>query len=264
MTVGEQFRAFLSMNAAKFRMEYGWMRPWVYVLTLILRPVAQVVFFGLMARFITGQSDVSFQLIGNSVQVCSLASLYIVADALVTERYNGTLALMLLSPRSKFFLLAGRFWLLGLHGLVITGMALLVSGLGFGLHIADTNWGGLLLGLLVTTFATSALGVALGSVGLITTEVNFTGNVAAALLLALSGVNFPVESLPAFVRVVSYALPMTRGVSAARLAVAGGGPDLGPLLLGEFGIGLAWLAVGYVVFRWAESRARVAGTLDLY
>ena len=259
-----ELRAYGRISRMNFRMQYGWMQPWVYGLTLIIRPAAQVIFFGVMARFVTGQADVSFQLIGNAIQVCALASLYTVADALVTERQNGTLALVAMAPRRPFFLFAGRVWLLGLHGLLITGAALAIGAAGFGLELGQTRWGALGLALTVTVLATSALGTALGSLGLVTSDINLAGNVAAALLLALCGINFPVAALPAWLQPLSYGLPMTRGAAAARLAVAGGGPGLAGLVAGEALVGLAWLGAGYAVFRWAERRARRDGALDLY
>jgi ABC-2 type transport system permease protein len=77
------------------------------------------------------------------------------------------------------------------------------------------------------------------------------------------GVNFPVDLLPAFLKVLAYALPMTRGIQAARLALDGAGWNaVAPLLYGEMAVGLVYLLVGYAAFRLIERRSLVTGMLD--
>jgi ABC-2 type transport system permease protein len=255
---------FVRLNRTNFLLAYGWMRPWVYGLTLIVRPAAQVIFFGVMARFITGQADVSFQIIGNTIQVMALASLYTVAESLVLQRRNGTLAIVALAPRSRFFVFGGQIWLLGLHGIIITGAALAIGAYGFGLDLGRANWP-LLIGAIVTAvFATSCLGTALGSLGLYLPDIDLSGNITAGILLTLCGINFPLEALPAALRTVAYALPMTRSVAAARLAVTGEGTGVALLLGKELALGLVWLAVGFVVYAWAERKARKHATLEMF
>jgi ABC-type polysaccharide/polyol phosphate export permease len=60
------------------------------------------------------------------------------------------------------------------------------------------------------------------------------------------------------------ALPMTRGIQAARAAIQGAGLDqLTKLLLGEFLLGIIFVGVGYLLFRWFEEKARMRGTLEV-
>jgi uncharacterized phage infection (PIP) family protein YhgE len=64
-------------------------------------------------------------------------------------------------------------------------------------------------------------------------------------------------------RAVSQALPLTRGIAAAREIVAGAGiPQVGGYLLGELGIGLMYATAGYLLFRWFELQAKRRGTLE--
>jgi len=236
----------------------------VFVLFLLVRPIPQVVFFGLVARFATGNPDVTFQLVGNAVQVCALSSLGTVADVLVSERANGTLPLVMLAAKNRFLVFGGRLLVVGSHGLVTSTVALAAGALVFGTDLSQVNWGALVLSMVTTVLATSALGVALGSVGLVLRDLNFFGNLVTAGMMAICGIQFPVSVLPGWLRAVSYSLPMTRGADAARLAMAGGGTGLSGLLAGEFAVGLVWLAIGYGLFLWLERKARVHGTLDLY
>jgi ABC-2 type transport system permease protein len=256
--------AFGRISKLAFTESYGTFSPLVYVLFLLVRPITQVIFFGLVARFATGNPDVTFQLVGNAVQVCALSSLGTVADVLVSERANGTLPLVMLAAKNRFLVFGGRLLVVGSHGLVTSTVALAAGALVFGTDLSQVNWGALVLSMVTTVLATSALGVALGSVGLVLRDLNFFGNLVTAGMMAICGIQFPVSVLPGWLRAVSYSLPMTRGADAARLAMAGGGTGLSGLLAGEFAVGLVWLAIGYGLFLWLERKARVHGTLDLY
>lgn len=247
-----------------FRQAYSNLNPLIYTMFLLVRPVAQVIFFGLAARFATGQDDVSFQVIGNAVQVCVLSSLHTTADVLVDERANGTLSLVTLAARQRFMVFGGRLLVVGLHGLVTCIAALAVGALVFGLDLNHVHWVLLPLALVAAVLATSSMGVALGSIGLVLTDLNLVGNIVTVSLLALCGINFPVSALPLPLQWVAWCLPMTRGAQAARVAMAGGGPEIWPLLLGELAVGLCWLVFGYGLFLFLERKARVHGTLDLY
>jgi ABC-2 type transport system permease protein len=240
------------------------MTPLSFSLFLLIRPVSQVMFFGLAAWFATGSADVSFQLIGNAVQVCALAGLYTVSDVMTNERNNGTLSLVTLAARNRFMVFGGRLLVVGMLGLLTSIVALSAGALVFRADISNIQWLGLLTSLAVTVIATSSLGVALGSIGLVTRDLNLIGNFVVVGMMAICGIQFPVAALPGWLRTVAYCLPMTRGASAARLAFAGGGAGMTGLLLGELGVGLAWLAIGYGLYSYLERLARVHGALDLY
>lgn len=259
----ERLVMLANANLVQFKLSYGWMRPWVYFLSTFFRPVMQVLFFGLMAGFVTRSRDISFQVMGNAVQVCALSSLSMVADTLVLDRQNGTLSLVTLTPRGRLFILSGRVLLVAAHGAMVSLVSLLVSLACFGLDASRADWPGLVLIILLTSLSTSSLGAVFNSVGLVIAETNLIVNIMSYLLLVLCGVNFPVSSLPAWAQALSRVLPMSRGISAARHLLAGMRPPAS-LVLGEAACGLGWLAVGYWLFAIAESRARRDATLELY
>ncbi|MGE5675504.1 MAG: ABC transporter permease [Mycobacterium leprae] len=260
----EALGAYGRIAKLAFLESYATMTPLSYALFLLIRPVTQVIFFGLVAWFATGSSDVTFQLVGNAVQVCALSSLYTVSDVMVNERANGTLALVTLAARDRFMVFGGRLLVVGMHGLLTSAVALAIGAAVFHADLSQVHWGALFLALMVTVIATSSLGVALGSIGLVLTNLNLVGNIVVGGMMAICGIQFSVTVLPRWLQLVAYALPMTRGASAARLAFAGGGPGMGALLLGELAVGAVWLVVGYGLFHFLERQARVHGTLDLY
>lgn len=262
--LSEALAAYGRIARLAFRDSYSTMNPVAYTLFMLIRPITQVIFYGLVARFATGSPDVTFQLVGNAVQVCALSSLYTVSDVLVNERANGTLALVTLAARQKFLVFGGRLLVVGMHGVLTSTVALAAGAVIFRMDLSQVNWGALLLAILVTVVATSSLGVALGSVGLVLTNLNLYGNLLVVAMMAFCGIQFPVSLLPRWLQVVAHGLPMTRGADAARMAVAGGGAGMGRLLLGEWLVGLCWLLVGYGLFRLLERQARRHGTLELY
>jgi ABC-2 type transport system permease protein len=83
------------------------------------------------------------------------------------------------------------------------------------------------------------------------------------LLYILSGVNFPTNLLPKFLQAISYSLPLTRGIQAARLAMTGADwSAISPLFVGEFLIGMVYMVAGYMLFNWFEKISLVDGQIE--
>jgi ABC-2 type transport system permease protein len=62
---------------------------------------------------------------------------------------------------------------------------------------------------------------------------------------------------------VSYALPLTRGIQAARLAMAGAAwPEVYLLFLGELLVGSAYIALGFLMFTRFEKLSLVDGQIE--
>jgi ABC-2 type transport system permease protein len=135
----------------------------------------------------------------------------------------------------------------------------------FGLDLSQASPAALVLTILITTFSTAGLGLLLGCLSLLTRNVMFVNNTVFFLLLVFSGANVPLAKMPAWALSVSQALPLTRGIAATRLIVAGAGlQEVMPLLWGELLIGLVYGLAGFVFFRWFERQARRRGTLEAY
>ena len=135
----------------------------------------------------------------------------------------------------------------------------------YGLDLHHANL--LLLGLcvLVISLTTAGLGLMFGSIGLVMRDAIIIANIVYYVLLIICGINFPVSRLPGLLQLVAYGLPLTRGVQAARDAVAGASlGQVGGLLAGELLVGLVWAAAGYLLFRWLESWARQGGLQEAY
>lgn len=133
----------------------------------------------------------------------------------------------------------------------------------FDLDFDRVNWFWLVIGILITSYAMTGMGMFVGASGLIGTDINFLMNLIFAILIVLCGVNFPISLLPEPLQIVSNILPLTHGLEAVRQVFDGSLARVPGLLLTEFALGSAYIAGGYGVFRWSEYKARVLGTLDL-
>jgi lipooligosaccharide transport system permease protein len=119
------------------------------------------------------------------------------------------------------------------------------------------------LGLVASPFALALLplgflvGLMFGSIGMVMTAkapsydfFNYYFTFVFSIMFLFCGVFFPVESLPAWARVVAWWLPLTHAVDLARGLASGA---LAPRLLGD----LAWmLAVTAAAFALAERLVR--------
>jgi ABC-2 type transport system permease protein len=243
---------------------FHWLRPATYLATKVISPLFQILFFTFLGMYATGRENAHFYVIGNAVQVAALSGIYGVTFSISGDRWEGTLAYLFGTPANRLALFVGRAFM---H--VIDGMFGIVIGLTWGalllhLDLTQTDPGALALTIFITTLSTSGMGLLLGCMSLITRNVMFINNTVYFLLLVFAGVNIPVSSLPQWMQIISYGLPMTRGIAAAREIIAGEGlKTVAPLLNGEMLVGLFYILSGYLLFRWFEFQAKRRGTLEV-
>lgn len=166
------------------------------------------------------------------------------AIVIVFERRIGSLERLFLAPVRLPALLMGK--LLGgmAFGLTVTLVVLTISLMVFG--ASGTNWLILLLALLLSATAFSALGAYVSVAVREVFEAQTLANFIRFPMMFLGGVFVPVESLPGWLQVIARCLPLTYSVEALRAALAGGGWSAAALDLGAlagFSVVLFWLAV---------------------
>jgi len=236
-----------------------------YVAYKVLLPVTQILFFVELGVYATGRQHALYFALGNALQLTANAGIFGVIATVANERQYGTLPILLASPANRLVTFLSRSVVNVIDGIatVIVGLAVTVVLYGLDLHHANL----LLLGLcvLVISLTTAGLGLMFGSIGLVMRDAIIIANIVYYVLLIICGINFPVSRLPGLLQLVAYGLPLTRGVQAARDAVAGASlGQVGGLLAGELLVGLVWAAAGYLLFRWLESWARQGGLQEAY
>lgn len=110
-----------------------------------------------------------------------------------------------------------------------------------------------------------SFGLLISSIGLYLRTAMILANIFLFLTMLVSGVNFPVSSLPLWLQPVSWSIPMTYGILATREAILGASVlGIGTILLKEFIDGLAVLLAGYILLKGFERLSRRTGRLEEY
>jgi ABC-2 type transport system permease protein len=166
------------------------------------------------------------------------------AIVIVFERRIGSLERLFLAPLRLPALLAGK--LLGgmAFGLTVTLVVLVVSIIIFG--AAGTNWLMLILALLFSATAFSAMGAFISVAVKEVFEAQTLANFFRFPMMFLGGVFVPLASMPAWLQGIARLFPLTYSVEALQTALSGGtwttaALDLGALM--AFSVVLFLLAV---------------------
>ncbi|NOX63725.1 MAG: ABC transporter permease [Chloroflexi bacterium] len=263
--LGLNVRIFFQGAYLSYLALFAWIRPPHYIATKVVGPVFYMIFFVLMGAYVAGRNDPSFYVIGNAMQTAALSGVFGVSMSIDGDRWGGTLIYLFGSPANRLALFLGRAFmhiLDGVFGVIIAlGWGLLI----FGLDLSQTHLPALALTILITVFSTAGMGLMLGCLGLITRNVMLVNNTIFFLLFVFSGANVEIGSLPGWAQAVSSIIPLTRGIAAARLLIGGESlAAVGPLLWGEFLVGAAYAAIGFLMFRQFEIIAIRRGTLEAF
>ncbi len=262
-TVIVNLRLFWQSTLLSYIALFHWLRPMTYLASKIVMPLAQVLFFTLLGTFATGPDTANFYIIGNAMQIAAVSGIYGVTMSIGGDRWNGTLPYLFGTPANRLVLFVGRAFLHIIDGMLGVVIAFLWGVVLLGLDLSNTNLLALALTILITTFSTSGLGLLMGCLSLITLNVMFINNTVYFALLLFSGANIPVQILPETLRAVSFVLPLSRGITAARRLIIGAEfREVAPLLAGEFIVGTAYVVLGFFLFRWFEIQAKRRGSLE--
>ncbi|HUQ22353.1 MAG TPA: ABC transporter permease [Gaiellaceae bacterium] len=257
-------RVALVGGAISFRGLFGWLHPAIFVPTLIVPPIFQVLFFAYLGRAAGLESD-TFYVVGNSIQLAALPGLFAMSHAINGERRSQTLAPLLASPASRVALFLGRSLPVMAIGLLVSAVSFSFGVLLLDVELPTRALPTLALAMLAATFSCTALGIAHAAVGLRVREMAVFSNLVFAVLLVFCGVNVPLGDLPSWMSGAAEGLPVTHAVQAGREVVAGSSfLSVAHLLVIELAIGAAYLAAGLVLLRLFERDARRRATIELF
>jgi ABC-2 type transport system permease protein len=264
--VHDPVRVFWSSAVLAKRALFAWLNPAMWATQLLFLSLFQMAFFVYVATFVNNEEvTVEYVAIGNALQSLAYVSVFAVCNITGEEKSQGTIEALLVSPASRFSVFVGRGMFQIVNGLATVAIAFLYAAFIFNVDFSNANLIGLVLVILVTTFAMTGFGLMLSSLGLFLRTSMIIANIFLFMGLLVCGVNFPVSYLPAYIQPISYAIPMTYGTEAARMAVAGSSlGDISGLLGLEALVGFVVMIAGYLMFRWFERIARSKGTLDRF
>jgi len=235
-----------------------------YLASKVFMPLWQMLFFSLLGMFASAQEP-TYYVIGNAMQITAVSGIFGVTMSIGGDRWEGTLPYLFGTPANRMSMVLGRAFFHILDGMLGVVLAFGWGVLLLGLDLSQTDPLALAVVVLASTISTAGLGLLLGCLSLITLNVMFVNNTVYFLLLVFSGANIPIATLPAWMQAVSFVLPLTRGIAAARLVIEGASlRSVTPLIAGELVIGAIYALLGYYLFRAFELQAKKRGTLEAF
>jgi ABC-2 type transport system permease protein len=257
-------RIFWQSSVLSYIALFRWLRPQTYLASKVAMPLWQMLFFTFIGTSGGGQST-SFYVIGNAVQITAVSAIFGVTMSVGGDRNEGTLVYLFGTPANRLTMFVGRGFIHIIDGVIGVGIAFLWGIILLHLDLSHTDLLALILTILITTFSTTGLGLLMGCMSLVTLNVMLINNTVYFLLLVFSGANVVITQLPQWMQSISQVLPLTRGIAAARALIDGVQlSDVAPLLAGELVLGVVYITIGYVMFRWFEVEAKRRGTLEAF
>lgn len=260
----EKIKRFFRQSLMSFKGLFGWLDLKVYILVKVLNPIFTVIFFSMLARYVYHSDDVTPYIIGNAMVLSFYNAIFGVGNVLSTERFFGTLKIVAVAPMNNFLVFISRGFFHIIDGMGTILISFLAGALLFGLSFQG-SYLQLMIIFLISTYSVFGLGLIITSLGLKYRDMNLIMNISAMILLACTGANFPISKFPVIIQNLTKALPLTRGITAARLTSAGIGFDgIIRLLASEFILGTFFVFIGYLMFAWMSRLARRDGRYDFY
>ena len=245
------------------RTSLGFMRVDFVIGTIFVVPLTQMVFFAYVVQLGGGgAAQIAFTAVGNAVATVTYSSVFSVCQTTDSEKQQGTMEHLLVTPTNRLALYFGRGLIPILISLATVAVGLLYAHTLYGVAIPLASLPSLVISVVLTAFAMVGFGLLLGGVALYLRTSIILGNIFLFIGLLLSGINFPLSSLPLPLQWVGDALPLTWGVAAIRAALAGESIGALAVLWGAVTIA-AVLSFGLAIGLWAyfERRALTTGSI---
>ena len=256
-------RIFFVGGLTSYRALFGFMSPWVFVPTLVVTPLFQILLFVYIGRTAGLESD-EFYVIGNAIQYASVPCLFAMTFTISGERFQQTLGYVLVTPAGRLPLFLGRSLPVILNGAFVAALSLALSGLLLGIDVPAGALAPLALAVLVAAFSCTGLGLVTAGIGLRVRETPVLLNIVFGLLLVFTGANVPLDALPGWMETAAQGVPLTHCIEASRRLADGASLGAVSGLIGaELLVGVVYAVAGYGVLRLMELQSRRHATLEL-
>ena len=257
-------RIFFVGGRMTYRALFYWLTPQIYVPSLLVAPIFQILLFVYIGRSAGLESD-EFYVIGNAIQYAAIPCLFAMTQMIGGERYQNTLSAILVSPARRVPLFFGRSLPVIVNGAFVSAFSLTAGVIILGIDIPASAIAPLALVIVVAAFSCTGLGLINAALSLRIRENAVLSNVIFGFLLIFTGANVPLSELPEWAQTMSDGLPFTHAIEAAReLADGASLGDVAGLVGTELFIGV--LYAGHrlrapALHGGAEPPLRHAGTL---
>ncbi len=203
------------------------------------------------ARFNPNLSSVWFGSVMEVINSITMLSIILTGAALIREREHGTIEHLLVMPLTPFEIMMAKVWSMGLVVILVATASIVFVVQGWLEVPIQGSIALFVLGMALHLFATTSLGILLGTVARSMPQLGLLMVITLLPLQMLSGGMTPFESMPDWVQKIMQVAPTTHFVSLAQ-AILYRGAD----------ITIVWpqcltlLAIGSVFFGLALGRFR--------
>ena len=233
------------------------------LLTLVTMPISTVMLVAVVRH--AGRADLLGHTLVAPILMAQWAMALLVAGELVeTERWYGTLELVVASPTSFAVLLAGRVAAVCALGTVAFVEVWAVAALGFGLDVTVAHPGLFLAAAAATTLAVTGWATVLAAGLVLTRSAHVLRNSLTFPVYVVGGVLVPVSFLPGPLPALSRAVFLSWSADLLRAAY-----DRGPVsdsvarLLIILGFALAGFVLGNALLHRSLGCLRASGRLGI-
>jgi len=272
-------RSFRTAAWLGWKIESNWTDPFLFAVYSVVKPLAGAAILVVMYSIITNGNFVDplfpYIYLGNAFYMYVGAVMTGVSWAVIDDReHYRTLKYMYVAPIRIPLYLMGRAvarFLTGSFSVLIT----IVFGVLF-LHVpivlSEVNWLLFFVSLFMGVVLLALMGLTLAGVTLLLARHgDYLGDAVAGGLYLFSGAVFPLDVLPAWLRPLGYAMPITYWLELLRRSLVGSVAQAFPtlssisndqllLILGGMIVLAAVIAV--VTFRYCDKQARERGYID--
>jgi ABC-2 type transport system permease protein len=185
-----------------------------------------------------------------------------VTETVAWERWEGTIEYTFMAPLSRSMHLFGMGAYAVLYGLIRATILFFTVAAFIGIHMPLANFGAALALLAIASLSFIGIGMMTSVLPLISPEKGAQlGFVAQGMMLAVSGVYYPVTVMPGWMQAIAKISPATYALRGDRASIVHGAPlawaDVWPLLV----IAVAAIPLGLAIFKRGERYAKKHGKL---
>jgi ABC-2 type transport system permease protein len=255
-------RLFLVGGLTSYRALFGFLSPAVFIPSLMVAPVFQVLLFAYIGRSAGVASD-EFFLVGNAIQYAAVPCIFAMTQIVSEERFWQTLGPILVTPAPRLPLFVGRALPVVVNAFGVCAFTFVVGAWLLDVEIPRDSIAAIALVTLTAAYSCTGLGLFIAAIGLIVRETAVLSNVVFGLLLIFTGANIPEERTPAWMDAIGSLLPFTHAIDAARRLADGAAlADVAGLVWRELAVGSVFLAAGYASLLALEHASRRFATLE--
>ena len=279
MQLSETLRSFKVATWLGWQIESNWTDPFLFAVYSIVKPLASagilVVMYGIITNGNFNTPIFPYIYFGNAFYIYVGAVMTGISWAVIEDReHYKTLKYMYIAP-----IRIPAYWLGRGIARFLSGSLAVVITITFGvlflhvpLDLARVDWPLFFVSLILGIAMLATLGLILASITLLVAHHFFLiGEAVASALYLFSGAIFPLDVLPAWLRPVGFAIPITYWLELMRRSLAGNVAQAFPTLarfsnvqlLGILlGLSVVFGLVSVFVFRYCDYRARERGLID--